>query len=249
MKLVRTSLTALGIVALSLGLSACGKKDAGSPGATQAAPMANIAPPAGKQWSDVIATTPEGGFVMGNPDAPIKLIEYGSLTCPHCAEFTEKGFPKLRDNYIATGRVSFEFRNFVRDKFDTSMAMLTHCGSPESFFALTDQVFANQKSLFDGLNEVAKDQSMQALPDDKIFTAIGTRGGLVDFFAARGIAKDQALACLANTKTASTMADNVQKATEKYDITGTPTFILNGNKLDLASWDALEPFLQAAGAR
>ncbi|MEO0032363.1 MAG: hypothetical protein RIS94_2121 [Pseudomonadota bacterium] len=248
---LRTPIVIASLAALSLGLAACGKKDAGGPSATATvAPIANIAPPAGKEWADVISTTPEDGYRMGNPDAPIKLIEYGSLTCPHCAAFSEEGFPKLRDQYVASGRVSVEFRNFVRDKFDTALAMLTHCGAPESFFALTDQVFANQKDIFAKLEPLAKDPALQTMPADKLFGALGTQGGLIDFFAARGIAKDKAMACLANTQTAAKLADDVQKATDQFDISGTPTFIVNGRKVDdVATWDGLEPVLKNAGAR
>ena len=67
------------------------------------------------RWS---AATPAGGFVMGNPNAKVKLIEYGSLTCPHCREFDEKGVQPLIANYVKTGQVSWEFRNYVRDAFD-----------------------------------------------------------------------------------------------------------------------------------
>jgi protein-disulfide isomerase len=143
-----TARLALLALPLTLGLAACGKKDdAGGPAAQSAQALPTVAAPAGKAWSDVVSKTTEGGYVMGNPDAPIKLIEFGSLTCPHCAEFEEKGFPKLRDTYVNSGRVSLEFRNFVRDPFDTTMAMLTHCGTPDSFFALTQQVYANQKDI------------------------------------------------------------------------------------------------------
>lgn len=236
-------------LALSAGLAGCGKKDDAA-AVADAAPLANVPAPAGtSSWADVITPTPEGGYLMGNPKAPLKLIEYGSLTCPHCAEFAEKGFPPLREQFVSTGRVSIEFRNFVRDKYDTTMAMLTRCSSPDAFFALTEQVYANQKDIFAGLEGLAKDPSIPTLSEDKLFPVIGTKGGLVDFFAARGVAKDQALQCLANTKTATALAEGVQKATDQYQITGTPTFILNGRNLEVATWEQLEPILKRAGAR
>lgn len=250
MNFARTRLILLALP-LALNLAACGKKDDSATGGavTAAEPIAKIAAPAGKTWTDMVATTPEGGYLMGNPNAPLKLIEYGSLTCPHCAVFATEGFPKLRDNYVADGRVSIEFRNFVRDKFDTTMAMLTRCGPPESFFALTEQVFANQQSIFKGLETVQADQSLNALPEDKLFPALATKAGLIDFFAARGVAKDQAMACLAKTQTATDLAAGVQKATDQFNIQGTPTFILNGKNVEVATWEELEPILQKAGAR
>ncbi len=234
---------------LALGLAACGKKDDAAGAGPVGAPLNAVPPPAGKAWTDVVSVTPEGGHVMGNPNAPIKLIEYGSLTCPHCAEFEEKGFPHLRDEYVAKGTVSFEFRNFVRDPYDTTMAMLTRCGEPESFFALTEQVYTNQKAIFDQLQPIGAQLQAANLPPAKMFSAIGERGGLIDFFAARGIAKDQAAQCLAKSETATKLADDTQKATETFNVTGTPTFIVNGKNVEVATWDALEPILKQAGAR
>jgi len=235
---------------LALGLAACGKKDdASGPAAQSADALPTVAAPAGKAWSDVVSKNADGGYIMGNPDAPIKLIEFGSLTCPHCAEFEEKGYPTLRDKYVNSGRVSLEFRNFVRDPFDTTMAMLTHCGTPDSFFALTQQVYANQKDIFDKLQPVAKEIQGQNLPPAQMFGVLADKGGLIDFFGARGIARDQATACLANTKTAEALASDAQTAGDKYNITGTPTFIVNGKNVDVATWEQLEPILQRAGAR
>lgn len=234
---------------LLLGLAACGQKEDGGAGATAGAPIAKIAPPAGKAWADVVTKTADDGYLMGNPQAPLKLIEFASLTCSHCAEFAEKGLPKLRDDYIASGRVSLEFRNFIRDPFDATMAMLTRCGSPESFFALTEQVYANQRAILTGLEPVGKALQNANVPQAQIFSVIGERGGLVDFFAARGIAKDQAAMCLAKVDVATKLADGVKRAEETYNITGTPGFVLNGKNVEVAAWDSLEPILQKAGAR
>ncbi|MGN6497377.1 MAG: thioredoxin domain-containing protein, partial [Tsuneonella sp.] len=75
------------VAAAGLALAGCGKKadDANTPPASDKA-LASVAAPAGQQWSDVVATTEAGGYRMGNPDAPLKLIDYGSLSCPHCAK-------------------------------------------------------------------------------------------------------------------------------------------------------------------
>lgn len=245
-------LLALIALPLALGLAACGKKDdagAGAAAVAAGAPLNAVPPPAGKAWTDVIAVSPEGGYVMGNPNAPIKVIEFGSLTCPHCAEFEEKGYPHLRDEYVAKGTVSLEFRNFVRDPYDTTMAMLVRCGSPDSFFALTEQVYANQKAIFDQLQPVGPKLQAANLPPDQIFKAIGEQGGLIDFFAARGIAKDQGAQCLAKSDAATKLANDTSKAGDTYNVTGTPTFIVNGKNVEVATWDALEPILKQAGAR
>ena len=110
---------------LALGIAACGEEKKSETASLSGAPIAAIPPPPGQSWADMVLKTPEGGYRMGNPAAPIKLVEYGSLTCPHCAEVAEKGSAELRDQYVASGRVSFEFRNFVRDPVDLAAAMLT----------------------------------------------------------------------------------------------------------------------------
>ncbi|MBS0476965.1 MAG: thioredoxin domain-containing protein [Proteobacteria bacterium] len=241
---------AVALAPLALGLSAC-KKDAGNATAPAAAPIAKVAPPTGKAWADVVSITPEGGYRMGNPDAPIKLVEYGSLTCPHCADFAAKSAADLRDTFIASGRVSFEFRNFIRDAIDLTATQLTHCGKPEQFFTLTDQIFANQKSFFDkaqGAGKQAQDAAFNQEPA-KRGPAIGTLTGLTDFAVARGLTKDQANACLSDLPKAEAMAAQVTKQADQFDIQGTPTFLVNGSKVDPNTWEELKPLLEKAGAR
>ncbi|MEQ1542574.1 MAG: thioredoxin domain-containing protein [Novosphingobium sp.] len=235
---------------LALGLAACNKEDAAGP-ALSGAPLAAIAPPAGKSWAETIAVTPEGGYLMGNPQAPIKLVEYGSLTCSHCAEFAHAATAELRDSFVASGRVSFEFRNFIRDAIDLTAAQLTHCGPPESFFALTDQVFANQMTFMEKAQTAGKPAQDAAfsLEPAKRGPAIGELTGLTEFFASRGIAKDQANACLADAAKAEAMAAQVTKQADQYQITGTPTFLINGKKADFGAWPELKVELERLGAR
>src|SRR5687767_11435749 len=84
-------------------------------GEAESAPVvvsAAAAAPKNGDWSTMVTKTPEGGFVMGNPNAKVKLVEYGSLTCDHCAAFEEQGGKALVDDYVKKGLVSWEFRNF-----------------------------------------------------------------------------------------------------------------------------------------
>src|SRR5690242_5317628 len=91
------------------------------------AKVENVPPPANGDWTQVVMATPDGGFRMGNPNAKVKLIEYGSMTCPHCREFDEKGAAPLMNQYVKTGQVSWEFRNYVRDAFDLTASLITRC--------------------------------------------------------------------------------------------------------------------------
>ena len=249
----RTSLhrALLGILAapLLIGLSACGEKsDAGA--APSGKSVAPVAAPAGKAWVDTIAETPDG-VRMGNPDAPIKLIEFASLTCPHCAEFAEASGTELREKFVNSGRVSYEFRNFVRDPIDVTAAQLTHCGTPESFFALTDQAMAFQSTMFANWQKASEAQlkQIEALPADKRGLAVAQMAGLLDFFAARGISRDQAAACLADPAKAQELATRTEAQSKEFDITGTPTFVINGRKVEGATWPDIKTHLENAGAR
>lgn len=242
----------LGLIAapLFLTLAACGGgSDAGT--APSGEPIAKIAPPAGKAWTEVVSKTPEGGYRMGNPDAPIKLVEFGSLTCPHCADFAEKSGAELRDNFVASGRVSFEFRNFVRDGIDITAAQLTRCGTPESYFALTEQAFANQATMITSVQKAGEAAFTKAmsLPDNQRALAIAQLAGLTDFFAARGISKEQAAICLADVEAAKALAKATEDQAKEFDIQGTPTFLINAQKADVTSWPELKAKLETLGAR
>lgn len=236
---------------LSLALAACGGGDATDPTAA-AAPVPTVAAPAGTAWRDMVTETAAGGHLVGNPDAAIKLVEYGSLTCPTCAAFSNEGMEPLLTDYIDSGRVSFELRNFaVHGPVDIVLARLARCGTKEAVIPLSDQVWANLPALTAGLqsNQGALEQAMN-LPMNQRFAALAQIGGYYEFFASRGISEDQARACLADVPSLEKLANETDRYQREDQVTGTPTFLLNGRKLDgVNGWSALEPVLQRAGAR
>lgn len=240
------------ILAAALAVTACGKSDSGASGSvTRAEPIAKVAAPAGSTWSDKVVVTPEGGYLMGNPNAPIKLVEYGALSCSHCAEFADKGFAKLRDEYVNSGRVSYELHLFMLNPLDIPAALLTTCGAPESVIPLAEQFWVWQPNMFTNL-QAAGDAKLQAagqLPPNQRFAAIAALAGMTPFFAERGVAADQANACLANGEKATAFANDTQKVSDEKGVTGTPWFYLNGKDIQTQTWETLEPMLQAAGAR
>lgn len=247
---LRTAL-ALALTPLALGLAGCGKKDTSS-AVVADAPLPKVAAPAGKQWSDVMVATPEGGYRMGNPDAQLKLVEYGALSCSHCAAFSSEGFPKLRDDYVNSGRVSYELRFFMLNPLDVPSVLLATCGgAAETVIPMAEQFWAWQPNMFNNLKASGDGtlQQVQNLPANQRPTAIARLTGMNDFFAQRGIPTGQGATCLSDVGKATALATATEKATKDFNITGTPTFILNGRNLDVASWDALEPLLQKAGAR
>ncbi len=234
---------------LALGLAACDKGGGDQKAGLTGEPVKAVAPPAGKAWTEVVVRTPEGGYLMGNPNAPIKLVEYGSLSCPHCAKLAQEGFQKLMSNYVSTGKVSFEFRSFAIHPQDVPLTVLASCGSTEAFIPLVEQAYANFDALATSTQAGAqKAEAAMALPENQRFVTFADATGYTDFFAARGISKDQAHACLADFSRASAVARQSEQY-GKEGIDSTPTLLINGNKLDGNTWAELEPALQRAGAR
>ena len=237
-------------LALALSLSACGGSEDATTGATDGEKIENVAAPEGQQWADMVTKTDSGGYMMGNPDAPIKFVEYGSMTCGACAAFSTQAFETLRDEYVPTGRVSFEFRNFVRDPIDVTASVLAQCGGESSFFALTEQMFTNQPEILNTAqtNNAALQQASE-LPENQRLIGFAEAAGLLEFAASRGISRDQATSCLSNIDNANAIVAQTQKGAEDYDISGTPTFLINGKKVDNLNWDGIQQRFKELGAR
>lgn len=235
---------------MALALSACGSKTDDSGEAPEAAKIDPIPAPAGKSWTETAQYTPEGGILEGNPDAPIKIVEYASHTCPHCAEFSKEAEPDLTEKYVASGRVSYEVRNQIHDPIDLTFAVLARCAGPEAFRPLTEQGWEHLRSFYDKAqgNQDAFGAAMSKAGAAR-FDGIAQVTGMFDFFAARGISKDQAKQCLANVDTAKTIAENSDKQSTELDVKGTPTFFVNGKNIGTVGWPELEAMIQRAGAR
>ncbi|WP_162875451.1 thioredoxin domain-containing protein [Sphingomonas crusticola] len=236
---------------MALALAGCSKKSADTPGGVTApaTPVAAVPPPAGKQWTDVVTATPEGGYLMGNPNAPVKLVEYASFTCPHCQLFAKTGVEPLKAKYISSGRVSWEFRSFTIHGQDMPLTMLMNCRGAEPFFTLSEQLYANQDAIVQKFVAAppAELQRIAGLAPVDNFKAQAEIGGLYGFFGARGMPRAQAEACLADTKA----IDQITAWQTKYQedgVNSTPTFFINGEKQNVGEWEQLEPLLaQAVG--
>ncbi len=235
---------------LALGLAGCGKSPTADGQVAEGKTIAPISAPAGKKWTDIVNVSDLDGYVLGNPDAPVKLVEYASLTCPHCAEFSSEAATALRDKYVASGVVSYEIRNQIHDPFDLVMARLVRCGPKESFQPLAEQIWGDLRPLIErAQSDTAGLQSAMKLPPNQRFVAFGDKAGLVDFFAARGLSREKANACLADGASLEAIADRSQKQSDELKVEGTPTFFINGANIGTQTWATLEPMLQRAGAR
>lgn len=235
------------LIAVAL-LSACGKgPDTASNGAGSAQP---IAAPAGTDWVTTVEKTQDFGYRMGNPDAPVKLIEYGAFSCPGCAAFSKASDEGLKA-LVAKGTVSFELRPFLIHSQDLSASLLAGCNGPGPFFTIADQLFARQESWLANTSTLTEGMvaAWQAQGEDVYATQMAQHLGLPEFVAPLGISADKAKACLADKKLIGEFRELMKVASEKYQVTGTPTFVINGNKVDVGgSWTALEAALKAAGA-
>ena len=207
--------------------------------------------PAKVNWLTVVAATPDSGMRLGNPDAAVKLVEYGSRTCPHCAKFDAEGLPALKAGPIAAGKLSYEFRDFpVHGALDLGPILLGRCVSPGQFFPLLDAMFAGQQALL--AKAEATETKLKAMTNpspNQIATIVATDLGYVDLVQRRGMAPARAKACLADRVALNRVVAMTDTAEKQYGVNGTPTFIINGTKADnVYDWAALQPLLAAAGA-
>jgi len=239
-------------IVAAITLAACKPAaDAGGNGAASA-PVAAKPAPAGQNWVDTVAKTDDGGYRMGNPDAPVKLIEYGSRTCPHCGVFDAEGLPKLKAGPIAAGKLSYEFHDYpVHNQLDLGPILLGQCVEPAQFFPMLDQMFANQQTLIYRSQQIpAADQAkLNTATPAEVIAYLANFYGYLDFVKQRGVPEAKAKACLADGKALEAIAKQTDTANQKYNITGTPTFIVNGKVVpNAAAYEQLEPALKAAGA-
>ena len=239
-----------GALALALLLTGCGGGDgkgSGNAAGGSGTPVAAVPAPNGGDWTETVVKTPEGGMMMGNPNAPVKLVEFGSMTCPHCAEFSEQSIA-LIDNYVKSGRVSYEFRNFVRDPADLAASLLARCGGPTPFFKLSEQIYQSQADWIGKLQNMtaAEQQQLQNLQPEQVVPIFAQKSGLVQFVGMRGIPAEKAQQCLADKAAIQQLVD-MTNAGAQLQIPGTPAFLINGNLVEnSANWETLEPALKKA---
>ncbi|MES2136389.1 MAG: thioredoxin domain-containing protein [Pseudomonadota bacterium] len=199
-------------------------------------------------WTRSVAATPEGGFRMGNPAARVKLVEYGSLACPHCRRFEQTGYQPLVQRYVRTGRVSYEFRNFLLNAPDISVSLLAHCAGPAKFFPMSEVVYGTQPRWFDKLSALSAAQKaeIEKMSDAQRLIRLGDVAGFTQIAARFGVAPAKARQCLADPKGRERLL-NITKVAEDSGINQTPTFLINGKVSNASTWEALEPQLKKAG--
>jgi protein-disulfide isomerase len=231
-------------------LAGCGGDEPLVNESAPAAPVAAATPPAGQQWVDVVVKTPEGGYRMGNPNAPIKLVEYGSRTCHVCQEFDEQGMEPLKSQFISTGKVSYEFRDFLRNGADLSAALVGQCGGPGTFFVLLDQMYDEQPATLERLQKLPESfyTQLQSQPPAQQSVMFAEAAGYLDFVKQRGIPDAQARQCLADAAVGDALTKSTQDAVTNKQVQGTPTFFINDKVVpNTVNWQQVQQALRAAG--
>ncbi len=158
--------------------------------------------------------------VFGDPDAPVEIIEYSSLLCPHCADFHERVFPELKEKYIDTGKVRLVFRDHtLGSQLALGAEMILRCAPEEVFPALQATLFKNQREWGGAENPLKALQGYAALA---------------------GMDENAVTACLDSQSIFDGILENEKKA-QTYGINSTPSFVING-ELAVVGAQSLEAF-------
>ena len=196
-----------------------------------------------RDWPKRVETTAEGGYRMGNPDAPLKLVEFLSLTCGHCADFANEAMPRVKEK-VRAGHVSVEYRNYTLNNYDLAAAVLSRCAAPARYFALTDAYLAKQDAWAAKIDELTPAQLAEgeAAPTPASLKRIADFLGLREIAAQHGVTRAAADACLSDPARINQLLAQGEAA-EQLGIDGTPTFMLNGTVIGSQTWDSLEMVL------
>lgn len=216
LQLTRYFVGMLGLLVLAAGL--------GLSGGTRlmAAEEPAAAAPQGKPFT--------GEIVLGKADAPVTIIEYASMTCPHCAAFHQDVLPALKQKYIDTGKVKLVFREFPLDGVALRASMMARCAGEAKAYPMIDILFKQQK--------------IWATSEDPI-------GALSRIAKLGGMSQGTFDACLADETLMKQLVQSRQEGADKFDIKGTPSFIIDGKTYDgdteIEEFDAiLQPLLNGA---
>jgi protein-disulfide isomerase len=176
---------------------------------------------------ELMVAGPLGEIALGDPSAPVTVIEYASMTCSHCAHFHETTFTPFKEKYIDTGKVYFIFREFPLDPLATAAFMLARCLPEERYLPLVDILFRQQKNW--------------AFTDDP-------SGALLNIVKQAGFTQETFNTCLTNQQILDGVNWVKNRGAQDFEVSATPTFFINGTKksgaLSLETLDQeIEPLL------
>jgi protein-disulfide isomerase len=236
------------LVAGLVGLLALAPLALAPQGEAQAQPRGKAPAAAPQQdWTRTVTRTAEGGYRMGNPAAPVQLVEYISLTCPACARFSAEASGPLAAQ-VRSGRLSFEIRNFTLNGADLLATLLTRCAPDAQYFAMTQALLADQQrwvGRISGLTDAQRAELRGMQTADASVRLAGIAG--LDAIAARhGVPAARLRQCLSDQAQFDQL-DRMAAAAEALGVSGTPTFLVNGRlRPGVHHWAELAPLLRPA---
>ena len=191
------------------------------------------AAPAKPSWLTTFTLTEQGSHIVGNPKAPIKVVEYLSYTCGHCATFEAKDAPVLKTQYVATGKASLEIRNMVLNAYDLTAAVLARCGGRDRFFGNQKHLMATQSVWMGKSSNIsaATKAKLQAEDYHGFMAGAYIELGLSPIMQQRGVTPTQAKTCLADKASLKAVID-MTDAGAALGVHGTPSFLVNGKLQD-----------------
>ena len=175
--------------------------------------------------SNSIESETIGEMVLGNEDAPVVLIEYASFTCPHCRNFHEDSFLKLKKDYIEPGQVKYIFREVYFDKYSLWAAMVARCGGSKKYFGLIDLIFKKQDEWATG-------------DVDEVVAKLERIGKI------SGMSETEIQNCMQNNTKARALVEKYRENALKDDIKSTPSFIINGKLYPNMDYDKLTEIIE-----
>jgi protein-disulfide isomerase len=176
-----------------------------------AEPAQAAGPAPGASTTKALLAVGNDDRIMGKPDAPITIIEYASLSCPHCAHFENEVLPPLQKKWIDPGKVRLIMRDFPLDGEALRAAMIARCAPPSRFYAFIETFFADQE------------QWVPAKDVDAALARLAKLGGM---------GQDEVDACLKNKALEDKILESRLVASKDLGVNATPTFFINGNKFD-----------------
>lgn len=152
-------------------------------------------------------------MTLGNPKAKVTVVEYASASCPHCARWDVDVWPEFRKKYVDTNKIHYVFREFLTEPVPVAAAgfLIARCAGKDKYFSVLDGVFRSQQEIYAGGD---------------------ARAVLLRVAQSAGLDEKQFDACTTDEKAITALNDRVAKNAKKDEVTGTPTFVVNGTKLD-----------------
>ena len=186
-----------------------------------------------KNYSSFIAFADENpemlvtDMVIGNENAKIDIIEYASYTCSHCATFHTNVYPKLKQDYIETGKVRFTYREVYFDKYGLWASMIARCAGPEKFFGLTDLIYKSQ------------DKWAHAGEDTAIVSELSKLAKVA------GLNDERIKNCLEDTEKLRALVEWFKKNASNDEVKSTPSFLINGEKFSNMSYEQFSAIIDS----